>query len=224
MSQPIKRLLLSLFLICFCASIAPADGAEQSSPGWQQKFTVKDFKFNQNALRYEIPEGSLYKIMPRLRDSMASTHFQVPLNASSLLQWEVTATVADSDNTGAGVGLWSGDNQGYVFYLFPQGDGFIRYVDGKKAIWTAEIFVRNFSYPARMTIVRDPNGSVVAKVNDIIVALRQYDADLTAAAPDKITSVSFVTISSPKAAGFPAYYESLEARAWGERRNNPTKK
>ena len=138
-------------------------------------------------------------------------------------QWEVTAVVADSDSTGAGVGLWSGDN-GYVFYLFPQGDGFFRYVEGKKAIWTAEIRTWNFSYPVRMTIVRDPNGSVIAKVNDIIVASRLFNADLAAPAPDKVTSVSFVTISSAKSAGHPVFYESLEARAWGERRSSPAKK
>ena len=223
MSKLLKQLLVISFFIFISASSLTAN---TQTGGWQHKFTAPDFKFNQSALRYEIPEGNTYKITPRLNDSFVSTHYQVPASASNLQQWEVSATVLDSDSPGAGVGLWSGES-GYVFYIFPGGDGFLRYIEGKKAYWTADIRTKNFSYPARITIVREPNGNILAKINDMTVAVRLYDLDFTSGENDrseKITSVSFATHSARRTAGIAAVYESLEVRAWGERLSSSSAK
>ena len=216
MSYSIKQFFVSLFLVFICANASAADV-------WQQKFAAADFKFSQNALMYEIPEGGMFKVTPRLKDFHVATHFQIPSDASSLPQWEVTATVIGSDSHAAGVALWYGD-KGWTLYIFPNGNGFLRYFEGKKATWTADVTTRNFTYPARLTILRDPNGSILAKINDVIVAIKHYGSDLAADAPEKVTSVSFFTHSTKKGSGTPAVYESLEARAWGERRSSAAKK
>lgn len=204
--------LMSFFIAgaAFAASVSP-----ESSGRYEHLFDAKSFKIGQDALKYEMPEGNMFKIMPRLLDSAVFTRFDLPEAAQSYKEWVVTATVYTSESPAAGVGLWNGD-KGHIFYVYPDGGGRLEYLEGTKAVWNAQVKLKNFTYPAKLSIERDPGGNILARVNGIIVATRLFDVDLKKPKLTGITSVSFVTHSTTKRAGAGAWFESLGVLAWGE--------
>ncbi len=207
---------------CICVLISlsvagPALAASvdaSTSARYDQVFDAKSFKLGQDALKYEMPESGMFKIMPRLSDSYVFTRFDLPEDVQLRKEWSVTATVYNSESPAAGVGLWNGD-KGYAFYVFPDGRGRFQYFEGNKTTWTSDVKVINFSYPARITLERDPNGNFIARVNGVIVAVRIFEVDLKKPKLTPITAASFVTHSTPKRSGAPAYFEKLEVSAWG---------
>lgn len=209
--------------VCTCVLVSltiacPVFAAINAAPGttarYEHVFDAKDFKIGQDALKYEMPESGMFKIMPRLLDSYVFTRFDLAEDVQLRKEWAVTATVYNSESPAAGVGLWNGD-KGHAFYVFPDGGGRFQYFEGNKTTWTSDVKVINFSYPARIALERDPNGNFIARVNGVVVAVRIFEVDLKKPKLSPITAVSFVTHSTPKRAGAPAYFEKLEVSAWG---------
>lgn len=202
----------SLLLVLFSSCVFAA------SDEYVKKYGAQNFTINQDALKYEIPERGLYKVIPRLKDSAVWTQFAVPeKTGATFKEWQIEAVVKDSDGAGAGVAIWFSD-RGYAFYLFPDGGGYLRCFEGKKATWSSEVRVRNFAYPARLALYLDPNGSVIAKLDDKVCATCLFEVDLNKSAQEDVTSASFVTHSEKNRSGLAAYFESMEIRGWNKRK------
>jgi hypothetical protein len=194
---------------CLAAEAGGA-GAER----FERSFGIGDFKVNQDALKYETPENGMYKITPRAGGAVVWTSFALPESAWRFKEWTVTAVVNSSERSGAGVGLWSGENC-YALFLYPDGRGVMRYYEGKKAIWGTEVRVANFAYPVRVSLSRDANGSMLGLVNGAVVATRLFAADLKRTNIPAVTSVSFATLSQAKPENASVLYEKLDVEAWG---------
>ncbi|MDR3321794.1 MAG: hypothetical protein LBS93_05035 [Synergistaceae bacterium] len=205
------------FLLAALFPPAPARAAEPQG-GYSRSFGTADFRTNQDALKYEIPENGRYKIIPRSRNSTVSTRFPIPDNAWGYREWIVTAKVSSAEGAGAGVEVRN-DEGGYALLLFPDGSGSMRYYAGKSAVWAAEIKVAGFSLPARISLTRDVNGSMLGKVNDVIVAARILPLDLKNIDPPPIKSVAFCTSSPAGRGSAEAVYEGLDVQAWGVKTN-----
>lgn len=203
--------LIPLFAFCPAFAATPESGV---SARYERVFGAQDFKVGQDGLKYEMPESGMLKVMPRLQDSYVFTRFNLPDDVFLRKEWIVTAIVYNSESPATGVGLWNGD-KGHAFYVFPDGSSRFQYFDGNKVTWTSEVRVVNFAYPARISLERDPNGNLVARVNGVIVAVRIFEVDLKKPKLTPVTAVSFVTHSTPKKAGASAYFEKLEVSAWG---------
>jgi hypothetical protein len=211
--SPKRRLFAACLL--FAAVFLPSAGrAAEPQAGYSRTFGAADFRTNQDALKYEIPENGRYKIIPRSTNSTVATQFQLPEDAWRYREWVVTANVSSSEMAGAGVSVWN-DEGGCALLIFPDGSGFMRYYAGRDAAWTAEIKIANFSYPARISLARDANGSMLGRVNDIIVAARIVPLDLKNMKPSLIKSVAFSTSSTAGRGKSAAFYESLDVQAWG---------
>ena len=215
-----KKILLVLALVLFGSScLFAADPAAVTGERFKRSFDTKDFRLNQDGLKYEVPENAAYKIIPRLKNAEIWTHFPIPAEAGSYLEWIVTAIVRASDGPAAGVALW-GESNGFALYVYPDGRGFLRQYEGKKSVGTKEFTVQNFAYPANLTIWRDANGSIVAKVDDVVVAVHLLDVDVQTPKTTGVTSVSFATIASGAANGKNGVsYERLDVEGWGKRKN-----
>lgn len=201
--------------------------AADTQGGFVRSFGGGDFKTNQDASKYEIPEDGQYKITPRSQNSLVSTQFALPEEAWGYREWIVTANV-NLSVAGAGVGLWN-DGGGYALLLFPDGSGFMRYYEGKDVSWSADVNVANYACPARVSLTRDANGTMLGRVNDVIVAARVLPFDMKDNAPPLVKTVSFVTQApappdnrktaktSDSAQGAQAIYDGLDVQAWGLR-------
>lgn len=213
------RTLLAAVCACALASpfhAVPACAADASGGDrFERTFDASGFRIGQDALKYELSEGGMFKIMPRLANSVVFTRFDVQDGARSFKEWIVTASVYNSESPASGVALWSGDN-GHVFCVFPDGGARLQYYEGTKVTWSMESSVKNFSYPAKISIERDPGGSILARVNGVIVGARLFAVDLAKQNLPDITAVSFATRSTKNRAGSPAWYESLNVVASGE--------
>lgn len=212
MKKTLIVLFVPLLLFAFVSAAGAAD-APSASERYVRSYSIRDFKLNQDSLKYEVPENAAYRITPRLKKTEVLTSFGVPQESQGYLEWVATAIVRGSDGPAAGIGLW-GAGDGYVLYLFPDGSGAMRQYQDKKSVWSKEIKIANFAYPANLTLWRDANGSVIAKVDGVVVAARLFDVDVKAPKTPKITSVSFVTRSSEKVGGS-VFYEKLDIEAWG---------
>lgn len=204
------------FLMPLCTPVpAFAAVAEQPEPErYRRVFGAEDFKIGQDALKYERPDSGMFKIMPRLQDSAVFTRFNIPDETALCKEWLVSATVYSSESPAAGVGLWNGD-KGYVFYVFPNGRSRFEYREGNNTTWVSEAAVSGFAFPSKISIERDAGGSVIARVNGVIVSARVLEVNLKKAKPEAITAVSFVTRSTPDKSGAAAYFEKLEVTARG---------
>ncbi len=212
-----KKIFLVLVLVLFCSScLLAADPATVTAERFKRSFDVKDFTLNQDGLKYEVPENAGYKIIPRLKNTEVWTNFPIPAEAKSYLEWTVTAIVRASEGPAAGVALW-GENSGFALYVYPDGRGLFRQYEEKKPVWTQEFSIRNFAYPANLTIWRDKNGSIVAKVDDFVVAVHLLDVDVRKAKTTEVTSVSFATHATDGKSGTSASYERLDVEAQGVR-------
>ncbi|MDL2264555.1 hypothetical protein LJC31_07880 [Synergistaceae bacterium OttesenSCG-928-I11] len=212
-----KKFFLILAFALFSSScLFAADTAEVPAERFKHSFDAKNFKLNQDGMKYEVPENAAYKIIPRLKNTEIWTNFPVPSEAKSYLEWVVTAIVRGSDGPGAGVALW-GESDGFALYVYPDGRGLLRQYEGKKPVWTKEFSVKNFAYPANLTIWRDANGSIVAKVDGIVVATKLLDVDVRKPQTTEVTSVSFATRATGGKSGASASYEKLDVEGWGTR-------
>lgn len=221
MNKTFIRILLTCLLI---ALTAPHSGFSATTPGamaeqpekYVHAFTTKDFKLNQDGLKYEVPENGAYRIVPRLKSSEIWTHFPIADEHSSYLEWRVTSVVRAAENPAAGVAIW-GETTGYALYVFPDGKGYLRQYENRKSVWTANFTVTNFSYPANLTLWRDANGSIIAMVDGTVVAVKLFPVDVKTPATEKIASVSFATCSTASKTGSPVFYEKLDVEAWGKK-------
>jgi hypothetical protein len=193
------------------AGAAPAGGPDR----FERVFGIGDFKVTQDAAKYEIPENGMYKIMPRSKNTAVWTQFPLPESAWRYREWLVTASVNSSEGAGAGVGAW-GDEGGYALMLFPDGRGTMRYYEGRKATWSVDFKAANFAFPAKVSLSRDSNGSVIGRVNDVAAAVRLIPVDLKKTVLPMVKSVSFATLSSASSDRSGAVYESLGVQAWGQ--------
>jgi hypothetical protein len=107
------------------------------------------------------------------------------------------------------------DDGGYVLLFFPDGSGFMRYYDGKSVAWSVEVKAANFAWPARLSLVRDINGSVTGRVDDAIVGARLLPVDLKRLALPNVKSLSFATQNLPGSNSGYALYERIDAEAFG---------
>ncbi|MDR1916587.1 MAG: hypothetical protein LBQ58_08445 [Synergistaceae bacterium] len=176
-------------------------------------FGTADFMMNRDGVKEEIPVNGHYRITPRLPDLGVLTHFQVPERAQAHSKWSVTASVMASEGPAAGVAIWSG-SKGYVLSFYPDGRGYMRMYQGRSISWNQDIDVRGFILPADITLDRDANGSVLGKVNGVIVAARLLDVNLKSPVKDKITTVSFATHSTKEKPGVSATYGTLHVEGW----------
>lgn len=216
-----KKFFLALALVLLASScLCAADSAAVTAERFQRSLGANDFRLNQDALKYEVPENGAYKIIPRRKNSEVWTNFPVPSETRSYLEWIVTAIVRASDGPAAGVALW-GENDGFSLCVYPDGRGLLRRHEGKKAVWTKEFTVQNFAYPANLTIWRDANGSVVAKVDEAVVAAHLLDVDAQKPKTTEVISVSFATRAAGSKSGASASYERLDVEGWGTRDLSP---
>ena len=217
MKKIFRILLLVLALVLSASSpLLAADTGASPDERFRRTFDARDFRLNQDGLKYEVPENAAYKIIPRLKNTEIWTHFAVPSEAKSYLEWTVTAIVRGSDGPAAGVALW-GESDGYALYVYPDGKGMLRQYEGKKPVWTKEFSVQSFAYPANLTILRDANGSVLAKVDDAVVAVKLLDVDVRKPKTTDVVSASFATRRAGGRDGASASYERLDVEGWGTR-------
>jgi hypothetical protein len=208
-------IFLSVFACLFYAGVVFASDVPGAQERFELSFGQGDFRVTQDAVRYELPENGMYKIIPRSRNSMVWTQFPLPENASRYKEWTVTANVNSSEGAGAGVGVWY-DDGGYMLLFFPDGRGLMRYYEGKSVGWSSEIKVANFAFPAKVSITRDVNGSMIGRVNEAIVAVRLVGVDLKKTKLPMVKSVSFATLSQGQSGTGSATYERLDVQAWGQ--------
>jgi hypothetical protein len=212
-----KKIFLVLSILLFTSScLFAADAAAPQSEQFKRSFGIKDFRLNQDGMKFEVPENAAYRISPRLRNTEVWSGFPVPSEAKSYIEWIVTATVRGSDGPAAGVALW-GESDGFALYVYPDGKGLLRQYENRKAVWTKEFSIENFAFPADLSIWRDANGSVIAKVDGIVVALKLLDADMRKPKTTDVTSVSFATRATGGKTGGAAVYEKLDVEGWGTR-------
>jgi hypothetical protein len=212
------RVRIAVFFCVTACLLAHGAAVSAAVSEKQERFSYRigadNFTVTRDAVKLESPENGMFKIMPRVRNSIAWTQFPLPESAWRQREWAVTAGVFSSAGAGAGVGMW-GDDGGYALILFPDGRGFMRYYEGKNAVWSDEVKTANFSWPARLSLARDTNGSVIGRVNGAIVGVRLLGVDLKKRALPMIKSVSFATQASGTDGGY-ALYESLDVEAWGQ--------
>ena len=216
-----KKIFACLAIVTALLSSFPHAAFAADAPGqperYKRSFVFKDFRMNQDAVRYEVPENGAYKIMPRLKNIAVWTNFQVPTADQAKLEWSVNAVVRSSEGSAAGVGLWMGDN-GYCFYLYPDGKGSLQHYEGKKSVWRSNVEIKNFRYPASVRLRRDANGSILAEVDGMVAAVRLLAIDIKEPKLSNVTSVSFAThspASLPARGSAAAIYERLEVEGWG---------
>lgn len=211
---------LGIFFLSFTVaalSYTDSPAAAAQAPGgdvYAHTFGAADYRMNRDGVREETPVNETYRITPRLPNSNILTHFQVPSDKQSFPEWSVTASVLSSEGPAAGVALWSGTN-GYVLSFYPDGRGYLRGYKGRDVSWSQDISLKSFAYPASITLERDANGSVLGKVNGIIVAAHVLDVNLKRTSGDRVTTVSFATRSTKENPGGSATYGALGVRGWG---------
>ena len=207
---------LAVLLFSLHSVVLAADSTEQPER-YKRDFAFRDFRTNQDAMRYEIPENGAYKIMPRLKNTAIWTQFQIPTTEQPKIEWSVKAVVRSSEGSAAGVGLWMGNN-GYCFYLYPDGKGSLQYYEGKKSTWRTSVEIKNFRYPASLRLRRDANGSILAEVDGMVAATRLLAIDVKEPKLSNVTSASFATHSPaamPARGNTGVTYERLEVEGWG---------
>ena len=192
-----------------------ASGEAAAQERFRHRIGAESFTVTRDAVKLETPENGMFKVMPRVRNSIAWTYFPLPESAWRQRECVVTASVNSSSGAGGGVGMW-GDDGGYVLLMFPEGHGFMRYYKGKSAVWSVDVNAVNFSWPAQLSLALDTNGSVVGRVNGAIASVRLQGLDLKKKALPMIKSVSFATQASSSANAGYALYESLDIEAWGQ--------
>jgi hypothetical protein len=212
----LARVVFAAAIVSVLAALGASAADIVQSAGVEYTFGASDFMLNRDAVKEEARDNELCRVTPRLANSMVFSHFALPEGEQGRVEWTVTASVAESKGSAAGVGLWSADN-GYVLCAYPDGSCFLRSYEGKKISWSQDVKVIGFEYPADLTIQVDVNGSVLGKVDNVIVAaMVVVSADLKKKSSPQMTSVSFVTNSPNDRAGAPVYYKSLSARASGK--------
>jgi hypothetical protein len=210
-----KAVFISLasFLFTAAAALAASD-APETPARFSYSIDARNFTVTRDAVKLEAPQDGMLRVAPRARGSVVWTHFPLPEESRGHREWIVTASVGASAGAGGGVGMWY-DDGGYVLLLFPDGNGYMRYYDGKSVLWSAEVKAANFAWPARLSLVRDVNGSVTGRVDDAIVGARLLPVDLKRRALPKVKSLSFVTQNLPGTNSGYALYEKLDAEAYG---------
>jgi hypothetical protein len=212
-----KKIFLVLSIVLFASScLFAADATAPQDERFKRSFDIKDFRLNQDGMKYEVPENAAYRIIPRLKNTEIWSGFPVPSEAKSYLEWVVTAIVRGSDGPAAGVALW-GESDGFALYVYPDGKGVLRQYENRKSVWTKEFSIENFAFPANLTIWRDANGSVIAKVDGVVVAMKLLDVDVSKPKTTEVTSVSFATRATAGKTGVSATYEKLDVEGWGTR-------
>jgi hypothetical protein len=212
-----KKIFLTLSIVLFVSScLFAADTTAPQDERFKRSFGAKDFRLNQDSMKYEVPENAAYRIIPRLKNTDVWSGFPVPSEAKSYIEWVVTAVVRGSDGPAAGVALW-GESDGFALCVYPDGKGFLRQYENKKAVWTKEFSIENFAFPANLTIWRDANGSVIAKVDGVVIAMKLLDVDTRRPKTTDVTSVSFATRATGGKTGGAATYEKLDVEGWGTR-------
>lgn len=194
-------------------SLSAASDATGGEGRFRHSFGADNFAVTRDAVKLEAPQDGMFKIAPRGRNNAVWTYFQLPDDARRHREWSVTALVNSSSGAGGGVGMWY-DDGGYVLLLFPDGQGFMRYYEGKRVAWSAEVKAANFAWPARLSLVRDANGSVVGRVNDAVIGARLIAVDLKRRALPLVKSVSFATQAISGSGSGYALYERLDVDAW----------
>lgn len=208
--------VLALCALLFCSAPASSADGEANADSWSAIIDRRNFVHNQDSIKYELPENSGYRIIPRLKNTEVWTRYAVAAAAGDLLEWDVTTSVISSDGPAAGVALW-GDDDGYALYLFPDGRGSFKQHAGKKAVWTNDFTVQNFSYPADLTIHRDKNGSMIASVNGSVVAIRLLEYDVSAPKSTPVREVSFATVTPTPERKAGVLYDRIVIKAGGTR-------
>ncbi|MDR1481597.1 MAG: hypothetical protein LBI74_03125 [Synergistaceae bacterium] len=212
----------TLFMSIF-TGVRAADSADVQTerPGrYRAAFTVKDFKENRDAIKSEIPGDGAYRIVARIANADIKTPFLIPDDARGYAEWVVTASLRDSKGPAAGLGITTEAGE-YVAYVYPDGQGMFGYSDGKNAEWVSDFKIKNFKFPAVMSLWRDVNGSVILRVNGAVTAVRLKPVDLKISETDPVKSVFFAT-RSKDSSGAPAIYEAISVEGWGTKKLSGT--
>lgn len=209
-----SKVLLALVI---ALNLTAAACAADLSDTYYFSFDYRSFTLNKDGIRYEMPENSSYRVIPRLKGTEVWTRFQIPNEVKTLLNWSATAVVKSSDGPSAGVALIC-ESERSSLTIAPDGSGAMKVFDDTKVIWSSRFQVKNFAFPANLALLRDANGSFTAYVDGRLVAasIREYDVKTPKTSP--ITSAAFVTeslASDPGKAG--VLYEKLDVSASGRR-------
>ncbi|MDR1885376.1 MAG: hypothetical protein LBQ56_03815 [Synergistaceae bacterium] len=205
--------------LCLAAAVAAAVAscageARSAEERYRSVFTARDFGMNRDAVKNEIPENGAYRISSRVPNADIWTSFAIPDEEQTYAEWVVTARVRGSEGPASGVGLRSEEGS-YALCAYPDGVGQLAYfVDGRKSEWTSDFKIKNFAYPVNMSLWRDANGSVIARVNGVVVAARLAEPDLKGKRPGRVVSVFFAT-RSKDGSGASAIYETIAVEGWG---------
>lgn len=210
-----KRIIAACLLLLALTSQLFAADTRAAGETFARTYDTKDFKVNQDSVKQEMPVNGAYKVAPRRKGLEVWSSFTVPDDASDLLEWTATAVVLSSEGATPGVALLCGGGVSALF-VAPDGSGSLRRYDGKKTVWSSEFKIENFSYPADLTIHRDCNGSIEARVDGAIVALELAPYAVGRPKTERVSAVSFATMATSKA-GEAAVYERLEVTAKGKR-------
>jgi hypothetical protein len=209
---------IATLLMSIAAGTGMADSAEvQKEPPvrFRAAFTAKDFKENRDAIKSEVPDDGAYRIVPRTANANIRTSFPIPENEQTYAEWVVTARLRNSKGSAAGVGMATGAGD-YAAYVYPDGRGMLWYSDGKKSEWTSDFTIKNFAFPANISLWRDANGSVILRINGAVAAVRLITVDLKVSDTSPVKSVFFATRSKDSSGAF-AVYEAIAVEGWGAR-------
>lgn len=188
--------------------------AATSACAYERVYDSRDFKLNQDSIKYEVPENGAYKIIPRMKNADVWTRFVVPDDASKLADWSATAIVLGVDGASAGIAYF-GDTAAAVLTVAPGGAGVLREISGRKTVWKQEFKIENFAYPANLTLRRDGNGSFIAEVDGRYVAARLMPVAVGEMKAWPVRSVSFATRTDGERKNAYVSYERLEVKADG---------
>ena len=206
-----------LMLIFADAGTADSAGVEKEPPGrFRAAYTAKDFRENRDAVKSEIPDDGAYRIVPRIANADIRTNFPIPEGEQAYSEWVVTARLRSSKGPAAGVGMTTGAGD-YAAYVYPDGRGALWYSDGEKSEWTSDFTIKNFAFPANISLWRDANWSVILRVNGAVAAVRLVTIDLKVSETSPVKSVFFATRSKDSSGAF-AVYEAIAVEGWGTRR------
>jgi hypothetical protein len=206
-------LIVTVLVLVMPGAAFSADGQNVSAGRYRGVYTAKDFRMNRDAVKSEIPENDAYRIVPRVANADIWTAFPIPDDEQSYAEWVVTARLKGSSGPATGVGMQTEKGE-YVVCVYPDGRGTLGFFEGKRAGWTSDFTMKNFAYPANISLWRDINGSVIARVNGAVVAVRLFAVDLAGLRHDRVTSVFFAT-RSRGGSGEYALYEAIAVEGWG---------
>lgn len=208
---------LGLFILCVAVLTAVrAAHAEVPVSEFSVVIDKSYFRLNRDATKTEMPEDGGCRVLPRRAGVTVWTRASVPNDRRSLQVWNAAAVVRSLNGAAGGVSI-HGIDRSAVLMLYPEGRGVMRITEGKQSLYRREFELKNLSYPARLEIVRDMNGSFTASVNGAVVACFMEEVDYNEPKTWDVTSAGFATFKETESENASVLYDRIEISAYGRR-------